>query len=675
MTRTDHTDAKNLTSLHAASDCELGAARAGATGEERRQLFLRRAKGHARTALASALVLALAFGLTPGALALAGIDTAPSGQDSSARGSSAPSGADSSASTEDSASAATYEKTEVVYATLGADGTPEACYVVNQFDVEDGGLVEDAGEYESVKCLNQELDLRQDGDVVSFDAQPGTFYYEGDLPTSGLELPWNVGIDYTLDGRSVSAEELGGAAGEVGVHVSTERNASADPAFAESYMLQITFTLDGNACSDIQAEGATIASAGTDRTVAFTVLPGKDASFDLTMHAEGFSMAGAQITALPYANVVEMPDVSGVEGELSQLTDAVAQLADGTSQLASGIEELGGGADSLADGAASFGSGLDQLDGSSASLVAASGQIESALASVSAGLANADLGKLDDLEQLPTALGQLADGLSQLSSAASTVQQGYSSALSSLDSAIDGLVATAPSQEDIAALQAAVAGTDQAATVDALLGVYAAAQQVQATFDAVEPAFAGADETLAATASGLSQQTAALQGMADSLSASLGGGSLDQLGQLAAGLDELSSQYGQFHEGLESYAAGISTLADNYASLNSGARQLADGVGQTADGAGELSEGATVLDSFTADLPAQMRSRIDELMADYDFPEFKPRSFVSSENAHTSAVQFVMSTPAIEAPAPAEEGKAPEESEPTLWDRFTALFE
>ena len=69
-----------------------------------------------------------------------------------------------------------------------------------------------------------------------------------------------------------------------------------------------------------------------------------------------------------------------------------------------------------------------------------------------------------------------------------------------------------------------------------------------------------------------------------------------------------------------------------------------------------------------------MRERMDDLMADYEFPEFDTVSFVSpSGNEQVTAVQFVMTTPAIEAPEP-EPQPEEEAAEPTVWDRFLDLF-
>ena len=79
------------------------------------------------------------------------------------------------------------------------------------------------------------------------------------------------------------------------------------------------------------------------------------------------------------------------------------------------------------------------------------------------------------------------------------------------------------------------------------------------------------------------------------------------------------------------------------------------------------------LNDSTRDLPAQMRERMDELVADYDFPTFDPVSFVDKRNTNVTAVQFVMLTDAIEKPEPEPVEPEPK-PEPTIWERFLALF-
>ena len=103
--------------------------------------------------------------------------------------------------------------------------------------------------------------------------------------------------------------------------------------------------------------------------------------------------------------------------------------------------------------------------------------------------------------------------------------------------------------------------------------------------------------------------------------------------------------------------------------------ELASGVSELDEGTAEFAAGVSELNSATIDLPETMRTEIEAMMADYTFPEFDPISFVDSRNnANMAAVQFVLTTEAIEVPEAEPEPEA-EEEEQTIVDRFFALFQ
>lgn len=54
---------------------------------------------------------------------------------------------------------ATYEKTEVIYGTLAANGKMETARVVNKFAVASGGGIVDYGMYSAVRTMTQDTDL------------------------------------------------------------------------------------------------------------------------------------------------------------------------------------------------------------------------------------------------------------------------------------------------------------------------------------------------------------------------------------------------------------------------------------------------------------------------------------------------------------------------------------
>ena len=170
------------------------------------------------------------------------------------------------------ASKAEYSKNENVYVRMDSDGDVTGTYVVNAFTVTEEGEITDYGDYESVHNLTNLDTIEEDKDEYTFYAEKGKFYYQGNMRDA--QLPWNFEMWYVLDGKEVDAEELAGAEGDLEIHMRIKENAAVtNPAFYPAYLLQVSFTLDNDLCEDIVAKGASMADAGADQQVTFTVMP------------------------------------------------------------------------------------------------------------------------------------------------------------------------------------------------------------------------------------------------------------------------------------------------------------------------------------------------------------------------------------------------------------------
>lgn len=171
------------------------------------------------------------------------------------------------------ASNAAYNKNENVYVRMDSEGDVSGIHVVNAFTVNEAGEITDYGDYESIKNLTNLEEIEEDRDEYTFYAEKGKFYYQGNM--GDAQLPWNFELKYILDGKEVDAEELAGAAGDLEIHMTIKENqAVANPAFYQAYLLQVSFTFDNDLCEDIVAKGASMADAGADQQVTFTVMPG-----------------------------------------------------------------------------------------------------------------------------------------------------------------------------------------------------------------------------------------------------------------------------------------------------------------------------------------------------------------------------------------------------------------
>jgi X-X-X-Leu-X-X-Gly heptad repeat protein len=560
-------------------------------------------------------------------------------------------------------------KNEVVYATLGADGVVGAVYVVNQFEFEQAGSVTDHGNYTTVTNLTNTAPVTLQGDTVTFNSDKGKFYYQGNLASS--ELPWIVGISYTMDGKPAAPQDLSGHSGKLDIHITTRQNMSVNAAFYENYMLQIALTLDNDKCSNISAPDANIAIAGKNTAVNFTVMPKKDADVTLSAAVTDFTMDGIRVSGIPLSLNMDISGADDMISDFEKLADGIDKLNDGVGDLSDGTSKLNDGADSLKDGSSKIHDGLTQLGDNSSQLVAASAKIKDALSQVSSLLNSAGSFNPADMAALPDSLVQLASALSGISGELKQMKEDYTLAYASLATAINDIPDTTVSKEQLDALYAATEES-QHGVLATLADAYTAGQAVKFAYNKGKSAFDAIGTTSATLAGSINGIADTLNTMSAQIGKTLSGSGLDQLGKLIAGLTALSSQYSSFHDGLAGFMAGVVQMADGYTKFHKGLSKFADGVGDLDDGVKKLHDGTSELRDETADLPDKVQSKIDELKADYSGDDFKPVSFVSVQNTNIGLVQFVLKCDGIIKP---EDITAPvKEKNETFWDRFIALF-
>lgn len=331
----------------------------------------------------------------------------------------------------DQGTAEVKNKNEVVYAKLAADGNIDAVYVINHFEVEKGGSITDYGDYESVQNLTESEPIIQNANAVSFQAQEGNFYYQGNR--KARDLPWVVEISYELDGAGILPQDLAGKSGELGIHIQTKQNPTVDPAFFTHYMMQITLTLASDKSRNISAPGAAVAYAGNNMILSYTVMPKKNADFKVKADVKDFTMSGIELSAVPFSMSLELPDMDGMLEDLNKLPEAIADLNDGVGKLSEGTNALKKGADGLKDGSLEFKNGLSELKKNSSQITSASSQIKEALTTISAALKDSDGADMGDLTQLPPGLKELSQGLKGISGGLNDLKDGYALAYSALD--------------------------------------------------------------------------------------------------------------------------------------------------------------------------------------------------------------------------------------------------
>lgn len=564
------------------------------------------------------------------------------------------------------------EREEIVYANLTASGEVKDVYVVSILSNSQAGPVVDYGGYLSVRNLTNTDELTLSGDKVAANAPAGDFYYQGALQDA--RLPWLIDVSYRLQGKEVPSTEMAGKTGQAEICITTGPNVDADPAFFDNYMLQVTLTLDTSKCRNISASGATIANAGGDKLVTFTVMPGESAVLPVTADVTDFSMQGIEFAALPMSLDIDTPDTAELTDDLGDLSEAISELNDAVGELYSGSADLKTGAEDLKEGSSSFQDGLGTLNGGSGELITGSSEVMNALVTLSASLdGSADGLDVAALAQLPDTLDQLSDGIDNISAALTDLDDAFGPAYAALDAAIGQIPDAQLPQEDLLALYQN--NPSQKDTLDTLSAYYAAAAETKATYEAVKEAFDAVGTALGQSAGSLDEISGALTTISEMIrTASEGSDAAALMLQLTEGLKTLSAKYELFHTGLVDYTSGVSSLAYSYGKLDDGLSGVTGGIGELNDGLGQLYDGTTELNGETIDMPEQVDDKVQELINDYDKSGFVPPSFVSGKNTNTVSVQFVFKTDKLEKAETASAVPETEAKDDTFWDRLLALF-
>ena len=596
-------------------------------------------------------------------------------------------------------------KEEVIYVTLNTDGSVKNGYVVNSFD---GGEIVDYGNYTSVKMMNTNDTIHQEGDKISFSASAPKVYYEGILEK--VEIPWNVSLHYFLDGKEYSADEIAGKNGKLEIHLTIEKNEQCKGEFFEDYALQTMITLDTEKCSNIIAEDATVANVGSNKQLTYTIFPGKGIDTVISADVKDFEMSAISINGIRLNLNIEIDDeelkdkvddlidaaVELDDGALElndgafELKDGSADLKDGASSLRDGAMELRGGMEDLESGVQTVQEGLDTLNEKSSTLVDGSAEVKTALLTIQKELNGISVTS-ESLEELTKSSGQIKKAISDLYDGASALQKNVGYAQYKSIMAENGL--------DIDTM---VAGNDQAITslnnqiyelqlsLDQVAGVEGYEDQVaylQSQIDQLQQivnllygssAAIGGMETYLTE---VNTKMASLEGGLKTLKTSYGSfdtaisqlvttlnGMLGKMTELKTAINTLTESYtsldtgiGEYTDGVAKIVAGYSEITDGVTALAKGSRDLADGSSDLYDGTAKLFDGAFALSEGTqemADGTGELRretsgmdtevdDEIDKILDSITGEGKEIVSFVSEKNTDVEAVQFAIQTDPI----------------------------
>lgn len=316
---------------------------------------------------------------------------------------------------------AAVEKKETSYLILNADGSVQEQITSDWLHSDDGfDAVTDESDLSDIQNLKSDVMPEQSGNTLKWTTDETDIYYQG---KNSAQAPVGVSIEYTLDGKAVTADELKGQSGHLVATVKLTNNTGEEVTVNGKKRTVYTpfFTvaaavLPSENFKNITTEHGLVESDSKTQVACYLAMPGmKEAvsdllpdSFDklddlmldtLTLEADvtDCTVPTFLFAAAPNLSDLDLDEASDELGDtMNELTDAIDQLKDGSGALDDAVGTLVESLDTFASSYSQFDAGVDSaLNGTQT-------------------LANGTENLLENAQLLATKTGELSLGAIQL---------------------------------------------------------------------------------------------------------------------------------------------------------------------------------------------------------------------------------------------------------------------
>lgn len=316
---------------------------------------------------------------------------------------------------------ATVEKKETSYLILNADGSVQEQITSDWLHSDDGfDAVTDESDLSDIQNLKSDVMPEQSGNTLKWTTDETDIYYQG---KNSAQAPVSVSIEYTLDGKAVTADELKSQSGHLVATVKLTNNTGEEVTVNGKKRTVYTpfFTvaaavLPSENFKNITTEHGLVESDSKTQVACYLAMPGmKEAvsdllpdSFDklddlmldtLTLEADvtDCTVPTFLFAAAPSLSNLDLDEASDELGDtMDELTDAIDQLKDGSGALDDAVGTLVESLDTFASSYSQFDAGVDSaLNGTQT-------------------LANGTENLLENAQLLATKTGELSLGAIQL---------------------------------------------------------------------------------------------------------------------------------------------------------------------------------------------------------------------------------------------------------------------
>nr|WP_308696060.1 hypothetical protein [uncultured Stomatobaculum sp.] len=247
---------------------------------------------------------------------------------------------------------------EAYYVTLDSYGNPTDAAVVKSYSLNGATEIVDHGTYDSVENLTNGVKPEINGDTVRFslgEGAPSHFYFEGKTRAPFETLPFQISIQYLLNGVPTDAAKLAGEKGVVEMHIRAVPNPASSEYQKNNWFLTAAAVFNQNDILSLTAPDAQIQTVGNLKTALFVWLPGESQEYILSVGTEDFKFDGFTFLLGPV-------NASGRLGDLKKLQDDKQDIQKSWDSLNAASDRLFDAAEGMQGKLNQAANGLDGLN-------------------------------------------------------------------------------------------------------------------------------------------------------------------------------------------------------------------------------------------------------------------------------------------------------------------------
>ena len=253
-------------------------------------------------------------------------------------------------------------KEETVYSKLDTTGKSYQTVVSNHIkNTEYLDEIRDLSDLLEIENLNENNTYTQDGNVIVWNAQGRDVYYNG---KSEKELPIEVKMTYTLDGKEISPEELSGKSGKLNIKIEYTNKAKhyveIDGQYVEMYTPFVIFAgtyFKNETVQNVKVTTGKAVDDGSKTIVIGMALPGLQTSLGLdkdTFEIPENIEIEMDVTNYEQSSIITFVTPKIIDKEDFNILDELDTLYSSVDTLQSSMDQIEEGAKALSEGTALY---------------------------------------------------------------------------------------------------------------------------------------------------------------------------------------------------------------------------------------------------------------------------------------------------------------------------------